>query len=36
MNSTLFFGQVQGDADIFYISRSALLDLLAPVFRPKE
>lgn len=36
MNSTLFYGQVQGDADIFYISRSALLELLAPVFRPKD
>ncbi len=33
MDTTLYFGQVQGDADVFYIARSSLLRLLAPVFK---
>lgn len=36
MNSALFFGQLQGDADIFYIARTSLLELLAPVFKARE
>ncbi|MCA1962823.1 MAG: DUF4340 domain-containing protein [Prosthecobacter sp.] len=36
MNAALFYGQLQGDADIFYIARSTLLELLAPVFRSAE
>lgn len=33
MDTTLYFGQVQGDPDVFYIARSSLLELLAPVFK---
>lgn len=36
MNSALFYGQLQGDPDIFYIARGSLLELLAPVFRAQE
>jgi hypothetical protein len=36
MNAALFYGQLQGDADIFYIARGTLLELLAPVFRSQE
>ncbi|GEP44828.1 DUF4340 domain-containing protein [Brevifollis gellanilyticus] len=36
MNSALFFGQLQGDADVFYIAKTSLLELLAPVFKAKE
>ena len=36
LNSALFFGQLQGDPDLFYISRTTLLELLAPVFKSKE
>jgi len=35
MNSALFYGQLQGDADIFYIARTTLLELLAPVIKTK-
>lgn len=33
MDTTLYFGQVQGDPDVFYIARSSLLKILAPVFK---
>ncbi len=33
IDTALYFGQVQGDPDVFYIARSALLELLAPVFK---
>lgn len=36
MNTTIYFGQVQGDPDVFYIARTTLLELLAPVFKAKE
>lgn len=32
-DTTLYFGQVQGDPDVFYIARSTLLQVLAPVFK---
>jgi Domain of unknown function (DUF4340) len=32
-DTTLYFGQVQGDPDVFYIARSTLLQILAPVFK---
>lgn len=35
MDTTLYFGQVQGDPDVFYIARSSLLKILAPVFKVK-
>jgi hypothetical protein len=33
LDTTLYFGQVQGDPDVFYIARSTLLQILAPVFK---
>jgi hypothetical protein len=33
MDTTLYFGQVQGDPDVFYIARGTLLELLAPVLK---
>ena len=36
MNSALYYGQLQGDPDLFYIARTSLLELLAPVFKAKE
>jgi len=36
MNSALFYGQMQGDPDLFYIARTTLLEILAPVFKGKE
>jgi hypothetical protein len=35
MNSALYYGQLQGDADLFYIARTTLLEILAPVFKAK-
>lgn len=35
MNSALFYGQLQGDPDLFYIARTTLLEMLAPVFKSK-
>jgi hypothetical protein len=36
MNSALYYGQLQGDADLFYIARTTLMEILAPVFKKKE
>lgn len=33
MDTALYFGQVEGQSDVFYISRTSLLELLAPVFK---
>lgn len=35
MNSALYYGQLQGDPDLFYIARTTLLEILAPVFKAK-
>lgn len=32
-NTAFYFGQLEGDPDIFYVSRTALLELLTPVFK---
>jgi hypothetical protein len=33
MDTAFYFGQVEGDPDIFYVTRPMLLELLAPVFK---
>ena len=33
MDTALYFGQVNGGPDVFYVTRTALLELLAPVFK---
>ncbi|HRJ09567.1 MAG TPA: DUF4340 domain-containing protein [Prosthecobacter sp.] len=35
MDTALWFGQVDNGPDVFYITRTALMDLLAPVFKPE-
>lgn len=34
--TTFFYGQVEGDPDVFYISRAMLLEVLTSVFKPGE
>lgn len=33
MNTAFFFGQIEGDPDVFYVTRPMLLELLAPVIK---
>lgn len=36
MDTALYFGQVDSGPDVFYVTRSSLLELLAPVFKDQQ